>query len=156
METTAEHRVRINAPLEVVWSESSEPDRVARHAPEITAYHVDPSGESGTLSVHLAWGRFEWNLEGAARLAERVPPERLGLDVDLPGLGIALHNSLELAEAAAEEVNACYRGALASEHPLVNKLRNAFADLLEFHVRTTVENLAAAAERRWQAEKKLL
>ena len=156
MESSAEHRVRVNAPLEVVWSESSEPDRVARHAPEVTAYHVDQSGESGTLCVHLAWGRFEWNLDGAARLTERVPPERLGLDVDLPGLGLTLHNSLELAEAAAEEVNACYRGSLVSDHPLVNKLSSAFADLLEFHVRTTVENLAAAAERRWQAEQRLL
>ena len=156
MEATAEHRVRVKAPLEVVWSESSEPDRVARHAPEVTNYHVDPSGDSGTLSVHLAWGRFDWNLDGAAHLSERVPPERIGLTVDLPGLGLALQNSLELAEAAGDEVNACYRASLSSEHPLVNKLSGAFADLLEFHVRSTVENLAAAAERRWQAEQRLL
>ena len=156
MELTYEHRVRVKAPLDVVWSECSEPDRVLRHAPEITAYAVDSSGEAGTVSVHLAWGRFEWNLDGTGRLVERVPPERVGLDVDLPGLGIAFEARIELAEAGGEEVNACYRGSLSSDHPLVNSLPGAFADLAEFHVRHTVENLAAAAERRWQAEKQLL
>lgn len=156
METSAEHRVRVRAPLEVVWSECSEPDRMMRHAPEIRGYAVDPGGESGTLSVHLAWGRFDWHLDGSGRLAERVPPERIGLDVSLPGLGISFEARLELAEAAGEEVNACYRGSLSSNHPVVNKLSGAFADLTEVHVRATVENLAAAAERRWQAEKQLL
>ena len=156
MEATYEHRVRVRAPVEVVWSECAEADRVLRHAPEVVGYEVAPSGDEGTLSVRLAWGRFEWNLDGRARVAERVPSERVAVDVDLPGLGIAFTGCIELSEAADDEVNAVYRGSLTSDHPLVNRLKAAFADITETHVRATVEGLAAAAERRWQAEEQLL
>lgn len=156
METASERRLRARAPLEAVWAESATLERLLVHPPEIVRFEVAPGGDHAALEVRLAWGRFDWNLDGTARRTGCVTHEGVSVEVELPGLNLAFQAKVELSAAAEGETNVTYRGRLASENPLVNRLAAAFKGITEFHVRSTVENLAAAAERRFQAEEQLL
>lgn len=156
MQTAAEHRVRAAAPVATVWAECAALDRLLARAPEVV--RVDPAGggEEASFGVRLTWGRLEWTLDGTARTRERIPHERVGVEVELPNLGIELHIQISLSAAGESETNLVYAAAMTSEHPAVNRLPGVFADMVELHVRTTAEEVAATAARVHKAEEAML
>ncbi len=155
-EVSYEVMVRTEAPVAAVWDEVSTLDRLLGHVPAISAVELGPDGMTGSFTFVLSRLGHLWRrLETRATLTEVTPPSRLQWRLETPSLEWDFAGTFDLTPAGADETTLVYRGTMRFSDRYAGPLQPIHAEVLEEHLDTLANRIAARAARHTLAERTL-
>jgi carbon monoxide dehydrogenase subunit G len=155
-EVSYEVMVRTEAPVEAVWDEVSTLDRLLGHVPAISSVELGPDGMTGSFTFVLSrLGRLWKRLETRATVTEVTPPSRLQWRLETPSLEWDFAGTYELTPVGTDETTLVYRGTMRFSDRYAGPLQPIHAEVLEEHLDTLANRIAARAARHTLAERTL-
>ena len=155
-EVSYEVTVRTEAPVDAVWDEVSTLDRLLGHVPAISSVELGPDGMTGSFTFVLSrLGRLWKRLETRATVTEVTPPGRLQWRLETPSLEWDFAGTFELTTVATDETTLVYRGTMRFSDRYAGPLQPIHAEVLEEHLDTLANRIAARAARHTLAERTL-
>ena len=154
LEADYELTLRIDAPVRAVWEELRQLDELLTLAPEVVS--VEPHPDEPDRAIwhgRMTWGRLRWDVDGDARILERVPRRHMLFSSDIPTLDAHYQGIFVLAPGGGDVTVLGYRGSFVCRHRYHRFMRQPLTFVLKDHVESVALriNRRAAQHARFEA-----